>query len=60
MGFLKKVAKTAFDAVTIPIAVAADLVTFGGINVDKDTPYTVDKLKQLADDWEEIRDALDD
>jgi len=60
MGFFKKLAKTAIDAATTPIAVAADLATLGGVLTDQDDPYTVKKLKQLEEDWEEVRESLDD
>lgn len=59
MSFLKKVTKLTLDTVTTPLAVAADLVTLGGILTEKDDPYTIEKLRQLAEDWEETCDELD-
>lgn len=60
MSFLKKLTKTAIDITTTPLSVVADVATLGGFLTDEDDPYTVQKLKQLKDDLEEVRDALDD
>jgi hypothetical protein len=60
MSFLKKLTKTAIDIATTPLAVASDIATLGGLLTDQDDPYTVQKLRQLKEDAEEVRDALDD
>jgi len=36
------------------------VATFGGALTDQRKPYTAQKLEQLGDDAEEIRDSLDD
>ncbi len=60
MGLLKKLTKLGLDVATTPVALAKDLVTLGGLNVDKAHPYTKDKLDQIAEDWEELRELLDE
>ncbi len=39
-------------AIDIPIAMAKDIVTFGGVCTDKDEPYTVTLLKKIQDERE--------
>ncbi len=60
MGLLKTLTKLSLDIATTPVALVKDLVTFGGINVDKADPYTKDKLDQIAEDWEVLRELLND
>lgn len=45
-----KLIRAAYDTVTLPVAVAADLVTCGGALSDRDEPYTVEKAKRIVDD----------
>ena len=60
MSFFKKLTKLGLDVVTTPVALVKDVVTLGGAITDKDEPYTKEKLDQLGEDWEELREALDD
>jgi len=55
-----KLLKTAFDVVTVPIAVAKDVATLGGAITDEDEPYTMQKLRQLDDDLDDIGEELED
>lgn len=43
-----KFLKSATAVVTTPVAVAADIVTGGGIATDRDEPYTVSAVKAAA------------
>lgn len=60
MSIFGKLLKTGLDIATTPVAVAKDLVTIGGLLTDQKKTYTAQKIKQLGDDAEEIRDELDD
>jgi len=60
MGLFGKLLKTGLDVVTSPIEVVKDVATLGGLCTDQDEPYTVKRLKRLADDAEEVRDEVDD
>lgn len=60
MGFFKNLAKIGFDTVTAPIEVVKDVGTFGGLNTDQEEPYTMQRLRKLAEDIEDTRDSLDD
>ena len=53
-GLLESLAKAAAAVVTVPIAVAADVVTMGGALTDKDQPYTADAVSDLV---ENLKDA---
>lgn len=43
----EKLFETAYDVVTLPASVAADVVTIGGALVDRDEPYTVEKGSRI-------------
>jgi len=60
MSIFGKLLKTAVDVVTSPVAVVKDIATLGGAITDQRKPYTAQKLDQLGDDLEEIREELDD
>lgn len=60
MGLFGKLLKTGFDAVTSPVEIVKDVVTLGGAMTEEDEPYTVKRLRRLAEDAEEIRDGIDD
>lgn len=53
-GMLESLAKAAAAVVTVPVAVAADIVTMGGHLTDKDKPYTADAVSDLVDN---LKDA---
>lgn len=39
--------KAVVNVVTLPVAVAADVITMGGVLTDKDKPYTVSTAQQM-------------
>ncbi len=45
-----KLMRAAYDTATLPVAVAADIVTCGGALSDREEPYTVEKAKRIVDD----------
>ena len=46
--------KAAVNVVTLPVSVAADIVTLGGSLTDKDEPYTATTIGNLV---ENLKDA---
>jgi hypothetical protein len=52
MGLFGKIVKTAVNVATLPVAVAKDVVTLGGVSTDQKQPYTAQKLQQIKDDAE--------
>ena len=53
-GMLESLAKAATAVVTVPVAVAADVVTLGGSLTDKKKPYTSEAVGDLMDN---LKDA---
>ena len=49
-GLFGKLVATAINVATLPISVAQDIVTLGGVATDKRRPYTVEKLKQIKEE----------
>lgn len=47
---LGKIIRAAYDTATLPVAVAADVVTCGGALNDRKEPYTVEKAKRIVND----------
>lgn len=47
-GMLESLAKAATAVVTVPVSLAADVVTLGGSLTDKDRPYTADALSDMV------------
>ena len=60
MGFFGKLIKTAITAVETPIAIIKDAATLGGTINDNDETYTEKKLKELGDDYQKMKDSLDE
>lgn len=60
MGFFGKLGKLGLDLVELPVAVVKDVATLGGSLTDKNRPYTSQKLEDIQDDYDEMKDALDD
>lgn len=60
MSIFGKLLKTAVDVATSPVAVVKDIATLGGAITDQRKPYTAQKIEQLGEDLEEIREELDD
>jgi hypothetical protein len=48
----------AIHAVTAPIEVARDVVTLGGVLNDRDESYTERRLKQLAEDADDVVEEI--
>lgn len=51
-GLIEGLAKAAVATVTLPIAVAADVVTMGGALNDKSQPYTADSVSSIIKNLE--------
>jgi len=60
MGFFGKVLRLGMDIAETPIAITKDVVTLGGLLTDSEQSYTKSKLEDLQDDWDSIKDELDD
>lgn len=50
MKLFGQMVRTAVNVATLPVAVAKDVVTLGGVASDNGLPYTVEKLKQIKDE----------
>lgn len=46
--FLESTLKAAASVVSVPVAVAADVVTMGGALTDKERPYTTETCSDLV------------
>lgn len=55
-GILESVTKAAVSVVTLPVSVAADIVTLGGAVNDKDRTYTGENLSNVL---ENLKNATD-
>jgi len=47
-GLIESLAKAAVGVVTLPVAVAADVITLGGALTDKDEPYTASTASDIV------------
>lgn len=47
-GLIEGLAKAAIGVVTVPVAVAADVVTLGGSLTDKSRPYTAEAVSDVV------------
>ena len=45
---LESVTKAVVNVATLPVSVAADVVTMGGALTDKDKPYTAENISDLV------------
>jgi hypothetical protein len=54
----ERLIKAAIDTVTLPVSLAADVVTLGGALVDRPEPYTFTKAKRLGKDAGDVIKAL--
>lgn len=59
MSIFGKLLKGGFDLITIPVDIVKDITTLGGANTNQEVPYTIQKLKKLAEDGNEIREEID-
>ena len=55
-GIFESVAKAAIGVVSLPVSIAADVVTLGGALTDKDTPYTVKNVEDIVENLENVVD----
>ncbi len=55
-GMLGSLAKAAVGVATLPVTVAADIITLGGTMTDKDKPYTADAAEKIL---KNLKDAAD-
>lgn len=60
MSFFGKLGKLAMDVIETPIAIVKDAVTLGGSITDEDVPYTAKKVKDIGQDWKEMKESLDE
>lgn len=55
-NILKGITKAAVGVVTLPVDIAADIVTMGGAVNDKRNPYTVEKVKKIMGHLDDATD----
>lgn len=55
-GMLESLTKAALAVVTVPVAVAADVVTLGGSLTDRADPYTKEAVGDLVDNLKNATD----
>jgi hypothetical protein len=55
-GILTSVVKAASSIVDVPVSIAADVVTCGGLTNDKDETYTGEALGRLVQNVTDIAD----
>ena len=60
MGLFGKIAQGLIDTALIPVDVAKDVVTLGGVTTDQDDPYISEKVKKLRKKLEDIYNSLDE
>ena len=49
-GIFGKFVAFGINTITLPVAVAKDVITLGGVSTGQRTPYTVQKLQQIKDE----------
>lgn len=55
-GILKGLTKATVRIATAPVAMAADVITAGGVLTDRDKLYTEEVIERLEQDFEEMDD----
>ena len=55
-NIIKGLSKAVVSTVTLPIDIAADVVTMGGVMTDKKETYTASKIKKIMDGIDEATD----
>lgn len=58
MGFFGQLTKLALDVIETPIAIVKDVATLGGAITERDESYTVKKLRDIGDDYDNMKDSL--
>jgi hypothetical protein len=59
VGLLESLLKTAIHVATTPVEIVKDVATLGGVLVDEDEPFSVQRAKKLKRDLEEVSDGVD-
>jgi hypothetical protein len=59
-GFINKLVKAGMELAETPIAVVKDVVTMGGTITDQDKPYTIQKLEDAGNAYDEAKEKLDE
>lgn len=57
MGLFGSLIKLTMDVIETPVAIVKDVATLGGALTEQDTPYTAQKLQDLGDDWQDMKDS---
>lgn len=60
MGFFRKLIKGGIDTALLPVDVGKDILTLGGLNIDKDEPATVERAKKIKKALDDAYDSLDE
>ncbi len=60
MSLFGSILKTVVDTAILPIEIAKDVVTLGGVATGKSETYTSKQLNKLADDLDDISDDAGD
>jgi hypothetical protein len=60
MGFFGKLGKLVMDTIETPVAIVKDVATLGGVLTENDESYTSKKLSDIQNDWDEMKESLDD
>jgi hypothetical protein len=60
MGLFGSILKTGYHALTFPVDIVKDTVTFGGILTGADEPYVIQKFRKIEDDMQNVSDDLQD
>ncbi len=58
LDFLEKTVRTAANVATLPVSVAADVVTLGGALNERGEPYTVSKGRRVLDDASDLLEDI--
>ena len=60
MGFFSSLTKLALDVLVTPIAMVKDVVTLGGELTDEKGTYTGRKIDDIENNFDKLKDSLDD
>ena len=53
MKLFGQVIRTFVNVITLPVAIAEDVLTLGGTLTDHDTSYTIEKLQEIKEEADE-------
>ncbi len=60
MGFFSSLGKLVMDVVETPVAIVKDVATMGGALTDQDKLCSQKKLEDIGEDWDEMKESLND